>query len=459
MPLSHVFPSYWLSVVTRQPAESSPQIDDIVMTETTTTTAEAATQNVLLLHGPRQAYEETAGYAIPTPTSDREVLVRTETLGLNPIDWKAPDFNFGIPHLPYIAGRELVGRVVKPSRAGGWLKEGDQVLVISTDYRDPRKAGFQEYVVASDFNTVRIPRGLSRQAGATIGVAYVAAALALGVCMGVDFRGVLGGPDLLGLVRALDPETLPRDIRDECFKGIDEKARAKAGDWLAVWGGSSTSANIAVQLARLAGLRVVTVVDKLRHGLRLSSHETLRPDLLVDSHDPARATEIIRANVGKDLRFGLDTTGRESATALLSALVPGEEAGTQGQGVREPEQEVTPPPSPSAYKARVHVEGESPVPAVPAPAHAHLIGLAALPKGPAPNGVAYHAVPIKVFHEVPAVGEALVLWLERLLVEGLVTPPEVLAVEKGFGGVNRALDRMRRGEIRGGRIVVDVDEA
>lgn len=91
--------------------------------------------------------------------------------------------------------------------------------------------------MASDFNTVRIPRGLSRQAGATIGVAYVAAALALGVCMGVDFRGVLGGPDLLGLVRALDPETLPRDIRDECFKGIDEKARAKAGDWLAVWGG------------------------------------------------------------------------------------------------------------------------------------------------------------------------------------------------------------------------------
>jgi hypothetical protein len=90
MPLSHVFPSYWLSVVTRQPAESSPQTDDIVMTETTTTAAEAATQNVLLLHGPRQAYEETTGYAVPTPTSDREVLVRAETLGLNPIDWKAP---------------------------------------------------------------------------------------------------------------------------------------------------------------------------------------------------------------------------------------------------------------------------------------------------------------------------------------------------------------------------------
>lgn len=199
--------------------------------------------------------------------------------------------------------------------------------------------------------------------------------------------------------------------------------------------GSSTSANIAVQLARLAGLRVVTVVDKLRHGLRLARHETLRPDLLVDSHDPSRAVEIIRANVGSELRFGLDTTGRESATSLVDAL-----AKNGARGGRP----VTPPASPSA-RAR---EG--------AFTATHLVGLAGLPKGQAPEGVAYHSVPIKVFHEVPAVGEALVLWLERLLREGLLTPPEILAVEHGFDGVNRALDRMRKGEIRGGRVVVDL---
>lgn len=206
------------------------------------------------------------------------------------------------------------------------------------------------------------------------------------------------------------------------------------------------------------------MVDKLRHGLRLASHETLRPDLLVDSHDPTRAAEIIRANVGRDLRFGLDTTGRDSATALLSALVPGDKGDASREPEPEQQQEVTPPPSPSADKARTvgvedREEGQAPSATVATPARAHLIGLAALPKGAAPSGVAYHAVPIKVFHEVPAVGEALVLWLERLLAEGLLSPPEVLAVEKGFGGVNRALDRMRRGEIRGGRIVVDVDEA
>lgn len=147
-----------------------------------------------------------------------------------------------------------MGRVVKAPKAQSWLKEGDlvsspsarcsdhggsqqQVLVISTDYRDPRKAGFQQYVVASDFNTVRIPPGISRQAGSTIGVAYVAAALSLGLCMGVDFSSVLGGPDLTELVRTVDPEVLPADIRDECLSGISRGDRALPGDWLAIWGG------------------------------------------------------------------------------------------------------------------------------------------------------------------------------------------------------------------------------
>ncbi|OHW92600.1 alcohol dehydrogenase-like domain-containing protein [Colletotrichum incanum] len=358
------------------------------------------TQTVLILHAAKQPYETAEGYQVPEIQDEREVLVKTEHIGLNPIDWKAPDFNFAIPTLPYISGRELVGRVVRRQQSSqSRLRDGDRVLVISTDYRDLRKAAYQQYVVTSDFNAARIPPNVSPRAGATLGVAFVAAVLSLGVCMGVDFSSVLGGPDLLRLLREIPAESLPQDIRAECLSGIRDHERAVAGDWVVIWGGSSTSANLAVQLARLAGLKVVTVVDKLRHGLRLSNHTVLRPDLLVDSHDPSRAIDIIRANVGKNLRFALDTSGRDSPTLK------------------------------------------------------HLIGLTGLPKEQAPEAVAYHTVPIKVFHEVPAVGEALVAWLERLLESGLVSPPELLGVEEGFEGINRGLDRMRRGEIRGGRMV------
>lgn len=119
------------------------------------------------------------------------------------------------------------------------LTQKPKVIAISTDYRDPRKAAYQEYVVSFDFNAVRLPPSISYEEGSTLGVAFVAASLALGICMGVDFSNVLDGPDLLKLVKEVDPEAIPEDVRAESLNGIAEHDRAKAGDWLAVWGGKS----------------------------------------------------------------------------------------------------------------------------------------------------------------------------------------------------------------------------
>ncbi|KAH6609296.1 alcohol dehydrogenase -like domain-containing [Trichoderma cornu-damae] len=391
----------------------------------------AQAQTVLLLHGPRQAYQITSGYDVPALFEDDETLIKTHTIGLNPIDWKAPDYNFGIATLPYIAGRELAGRVITTPRRDSRLKEGDRVLVISTDYRDLRKAAYQEYVVSSDFNVARIPPSISFQQAAGLGVAFSAAAIALGICLGVDFSSILDGPDLLQLVRSADPESIPADVRAECLQGIADGERAVPGDWVAVWGGSSTSANITVQLARLAGLKVVTIVDTAKHGLRISGCSAQRPDLLVDSHDASRAVDIIHANVGSQLRFALDTRGRDSAAILLEALT---------RQKRLADAPPSPPDTPREPKRQT----------------SHLVGLTGLPKEAAPEGIAYHTVPIKIFHSVPAAGEALVLWLERLLEQGLIKPPPIVGVESGFDGVNKGLDRMRAGEISGGRLVVDL---
>ena len=48
------------------------------------------TQAVLLLHGARQPYQLTEGYAVPKADNDHELLVKVQVIGLNPIDWKAP---------------------------------------------------------------------------------------------------------------------------------------------------------------------------------------------------------------------------------------------------------------------------------------------------------------------------------------------------------------------------------
>lgn len=112
-----------------------------------------------------------------------------------------------------------------------------KVLVVSTDYRDLRKSACQHYVVALDYNVARMPPHLSAEAGATLGVAFVASALALGVCLGVDFSGILDGPDLLGLVRSADAAQVPEDTRREALAMLDAHERPRPGDWLAIWGG------------------------------------------------------------------------------------------------------------------------------------------------------------------------------------------------------------------------------
>lgn len=39
------------------------------------------------------------------------------------------------------------------------------------------------------------------------------------------------------MVRSLSRESLPKDIRAECFDGITEDERPEPGEWIAIWGG------------------------------------------------------------------------------------------------------------------------------------------------------------------------------------------------------------------------------
>ena len=370
-------------------------------------------QDVLLLHGPRQKYSLEKARDIPELRGDDEILVQVLAIGLNPVDWKGADFGFGQPSYPWVNGRDFAGIVVKAPRKPSRIQQGDVVFGPSTDYRDVRKAAYQEYVVTTDFNVARIPHGVDVKEGAALGVAFVAAAISLGVSFGLDFsklRDAPEGPDLLRIVRSLDPRDVAEDIRDEIFGGISKSERPQPGEWIAIWGASSMTGQIALQLAKAAGLRVACVADLARNGERLSE---LGADFMVDRYDTKRAIEILRAVTGNKLRFGIDTVGKETAESLQQAL-----ASTSG-------------------------------------AKSHILGLSGLPKE-SPNGVVQHNVPIKIFHEDPNVGEQLSQWLEEILVTKSLNLPEVEVAEGGLAGVNDALDRLRSGKIGGRRIVVPV---
>ena len=168
----------------------------------------------------------------------------------------------------------------------------------------------------------------------------------------------------------------------------------------------------AIQLAKLIGLRVIAVADAVRHGARLSD---LGVDVLVDRHDPSRAIEIIRSVTKGELRFGLDTVGKETATYLQESL----QRSTEGRS-------------------------------------SHLVGLTGLPKIKLP-GIKYHKVPVKIFHSVESVGEKAMDWLEKLLVDDILVVPEIALAGGGLEGINEALDKLRSFAISGKRLVVPIE--
>lgn len=129
--------------------------------------------------------------------------------------------------------------MVRVNNENSRVRVGDKVLVPSTDYRDIRKAAFQEYAVATHFNAARIPSNSCIHASASLGVAFVASVLALGVSLGLDFRecAQAPGPNLQDTVAQLDINDIPADIRGECFSSSAVPERLRKGDWIAIWGG------------------------------------------------------------------------------------------------------------------------------------------------------------------------------------------------------------------------------
>ncbi|OQV06542.1 Alcohol dehydrogenase GroES-like domain-containing protein [Cladophialophora immunda] len=396
--------------------EDEISLTDVDMEAENGGTSLKSTQNALFLYALKEKYTLVNDHAIPSIIHDEEILIKVTAIGLNPIDWKGPAFNIGVPGLPWVFGRDLAGVVVQAPSKAPRVKVGDVVLVPSTDYRDIRKAAFQEYAIAAHYNATRIPQGTSIHHGAALGVAFVAAAMALGISFGLDFSSHTNvpGPNLRQILREVEWEQISADVRDECLLSTPQSECMKRGDWIAIWGASTTTGYITLQLAKMYGLKVVCVADVARHGGKL--HEA-GADVLVDRQDVTRAVEIINGVTAGNLRFGIDMVGRDTATLLQSTLAIRKSGGTR----------------------------------------AHLVGMTGLPKE-RDHYIQYHSVPIKTFHEVPALGESLSMWLEALLQNnGLILPEVIVRQGGGLSDVNDALDLLKSGVASGKRIVIDME--
>ncbi|KAL4933939.1 uncharacterized protein BDV17DRAFT_298125 [Aspergillus undulatus] len=286
-------------------------------------------QQALRLRTAKEEYALVEDHDVPVLLYPNEILVKIAALGL------------GLRARPS-------GVVVKTSpsySSSTRIQLGDLVLVPSTDYRDIRKAPFQEYAVAAHYNSAKIRFRKTSQSRRGVPVCFVA-----------DFSNATAvpGPNLIHILERIDRSSIPDDIAGERFP-TGETRQVKQGDWIAIWGASTTTGYVTLQLARQCRLRIICVADTARDGRKL---QEAAADLLIDRYDTRRAIDIIRG----------------TATILQEALCTSPDTDS--------------PP-------------------------AHLLGLTGLPiltdRHP---GIRYHTVPIKLFHLCEPVAEDLMSWLE-----------------------------------------------
>ncbi|GAA6012170.1 hypothetical protein JCM11491_001772 [Sporobolomyces phaffii] len=359
------------------------------------------TQSALLVHGPRQRYE-LASIPLPTLRSDDEVLVRIEAIGLNPVDWKSVAFNFALPVLPALNGRDLAGTIVATGNRVNRFKAGDRVFarrktltsLVERPDRDYRTSSFQQYAVASEHCLGLVPANVSIEESAALGVGASTAAIALSSTLGIRIRNFASSELNSGSEGELDPSLIPPPI-------------AK-GDWLLIWGASCVTGYFAAQFARLAGLRVVAVACEKKHGERLRA---IGVEKVIDRHDPLLAVSQVVELTSNQLKYALDCVGSETAGFAQQAL---------------------------------RTQGDS-----------YLVGLSGLPKI-LRDGVNGRSVPIKTFHTNHQVGFNLMKLIEDLLISGELVLPTVTVLEGGLAAVNAGLEQLRTGQVSFGRIVVKV---
>ncbi|PYI07707.1 oxidoreductase [Aspergillus sclerotiicarbonarius CBS 121057] len=223
---------------------------------------------------------------VPIPVlPDDYILVKTEAVALNPTDWKHIDLepcNGTVVGCDYAGIVEAVGpRVKKP-----W-KKGDRVagFVHGCDIMRPQGGAFAQYVIAKGDLQFKVPEWMSSDEAACLGVGMMTIGQNLYQSLQLDLPGGEG--------------TTETDIT-----------------YILIYGGATATGSLAIQFAKLSGLRVVTTCSERN---RAWMHE-LGADLVFDYHDP-QAGARIREDTDDSLELVFDAVSTVQSAAVCADAI------------------------------------------------------------------------------------------------------------------------------------------
>ncbi|WP_131113809.1 zinc-binding alcohol dehydrogenase family protein [Lichenihabitans psoromatis] len=175
-----------------------------------------------------------APYPVPL---DREIVIKTRAVAINPVDWLFPIIgNFAFPWLkyPFVIGSDAAGEVVEVGTGVTRFKVGDRVLghAVGADKsrNNPAEGAFQDYTLLLEHMTAPIPDALSYERAAVLPLGLSTAACGL-------FQN------------------------DQLALDHPSATSKPTGKTLLVWGGSTSVGSNAIQLAVAAGYDVITTAS------------------------------------------------------------------------------------------------------------------------------------------------------------------------------------------------------
>lgn len=223
---------------------------------------------------------------IPVPEIDEdEVLIKNVAIALNPTDWKHVDFTTNVGTIP---GCDFSGTVVQIGKSVTNFAVGDHVAGFTQGGMYKDRGAFAEYVKTPADLVWKVPEGtLTHEEAATFGCAYWTAVQAL------------FNPTRLGLT--------------------EPPNRAATSEWILIYGGSTSVGLFAVQLAHLAGYKVISTASVKNHQLVKS----LGADAVIDYKNPD-VVDQIKQITGNSIHIGFDTVSTEPSQELaIKTFGPG----------------------------------------------------------------------------------------------------------------------------------------
>ncbi|KAF7552710.1 hypothetical protein G7Z17_g4123 [Cylindrodendrum hubeiense] len=327
-----------------------------------------------------------------------EILIRNHVIAVNPIDWKRQASGFMISSYPVVLGADVCGVVAEAGSSVTAFKSGDRVLAVAHSFCSGNNdhGAFQEYTVVKATATVALPREMSFQQGATLPTAAGTATMALF--------------DVLDLPQVTTGET----IHASQVGGTANSSESSPLGIL-VWGGASTVGFLTIQLARLAGLTIYAAASEHHHDHLRS----VGASMLVDYHSPTAVD---------DLLAGAERAGSQIALAV-DAISTAETLASVVQVLSK---------STAVTKKLAHT---SPWPK----------------SVPHPEGIETGAIRGDDFSHRR---EDLSIWLCNLslpkwLAEGVIIPPAYRVIDGGLGGLQNALNELKKG-VSGEKLLVEV---